>query len=203
MKQNKKTIIVTGTPGVGKTTIAKKLTEKLNANYVGITELVKQQNLVESTDEKRDTLIADTKKLVQQLTQILAETEDTTIIDGHYAVDVIPKTDVNTVFVLRRDPRQLKKTLEKRGYTEKKLWENIAAELLDTCLIDAITTINPSKVCEIDVTDKTLETITKEMTLVLDKKKDCTYGTVDWLGILETQGKLEKYLQKIGSAEQT
>ena len=69
--------------------------------------------------------------------------------------------------------------------------------------MDAITTCDQSKVCEIDTTNKTIETVIEEMIRVLNKKKDCTYGTIDWLGILETQGQLEKYLEKIGSSEQT
>ena len=203
MTTNKTVIIVTGTPGVGKTTIAKQLATTLNAHYIGITELVKQKNLTTEFDKKRDTHIADTKKLTQHIQTILAETNKTAIIDGHYAVDVVPKTQVNTVFVLRRDPQQLKKVLEKRGYNPKKLWENIAAELLDTCLIDAITLIGANKVCEIDTTNKTPKTVVKEATLVLQQKKQCTYGTVDWLTTLETQNKLQEYLTKIGLAEQT
>ena len=91
MTTNKTVIIVTGTPGVGKTTIAKQLATTLNAHYIGITELVKQKNLTTEFDKKRDTHIADTKKLTQHIQTILAETNKTAIIDGHYAVDVVPK----------------------------------------------------------------------------------------------------------------
>lgn len=203
MKENRKVIVVTGTPGVGKTTISQKLATNLDARYIGITELVKEKNMVTSIDETRETLIADTKKVSQQLQEILAKTEGTIIIDGHYAVDVVPKKEVDTVFVLRRDPRELKDTLTKRGYNEKKLWENISAEILDVCLLDAIYACGANKVCEIDVTDKTVETTVEEATLVLKKKKEYSYGAVDWLGKLETEGQLETYLQKIRLAEQT
>jgi len=56
--QTTKVVLVTGTPGVGKTTVAHKLASKLNAAYVGITELVKKQKLYISVDEERQTLIA-------------------------------------------------------------------------------------------------------------------------------------------------
>ena len=104
MKENRKVIVVTGTPGVGKTTASQKLATNLDARYIGITELVKEKNMVTSIDETRETLIADTKKVSQQVQEILAKTEGTIIIDGHYAVDVVPKKEVDTVFVLRRDP---------------------------------------------------------------------------------------------------
>jgi adenylate kinase len=197
VKNFRKVILVTGTPGVGKTTVAHKLASKLDAVYIGVTELVKKQKLITSVDEERKTLIADTEKVSEQLQETLANSEGTIIIEGHYAVDVVPKKDVNTVFVLRRDPRELKGALEKRGYEEKKLWENLAAEILDVCLWDALSACGADKVCEIDASGKTVDAVVEEMMLVLEKRKDCRQGIVDWLGKLENEGQLEGFLQKI------
>lgn len=197
MKNFRKVILVTGTPGVGKTTVSHKLASKLDAVYVGVTELVKKKKLITSVDEDRRTLIADTEKVSKQLQEILAKAEGSIIIEGHYAVDVVPKKDVNTVFVLRRDPRELKGALEKRGYEEKKLWENLAAEILDVCLWDALSACGSDKVCEIDVSGKTVEAVVEEMILVLEEKKDCRFGIVDWLGKLENEGQLGEFLRKI------
>jgi len=196
VKNFRKAILVTGTPGVGKTTISHKLASKLDAVYIGITELVKKKKLITSVDEDRRTLIADTEKVSKQLQEILAKAEGSIIIEGHYAVDVVPKKDVNTVFVLRRDPRELKGALEKRGYEEKKLWENLAAEILDVCLWDALSACGSDKVCEIDVSGKTVEAVVEEMMLVLEKRKDCRFGIVDWLGKLENDGQLGEFLRK-------
>lgn len=195
MKKFRKVILVTGTPGVGKTTVSHKLASKLDALYIGITELVKKKKLITSVDEDRRTLIADTEKVSKQLQETLAKTEGSIIIEGHYAVDVVPKKDVNTVFVLRRDPRELKGALKKRGYEEKKLWENLAAEILDVCLWDALSACGADKVCEIDVSGKTVEAVVKEMMLVLEKRKDCRFGIVDWLGKLENEGQLGDFLR--------
>lgn len=196
MKNFRKVVLVTGTPGVGKTTVSQKLASKLDAVYVGVTELVKKQNLITSVDKERKTLIADTKKVSKHLQGILAKTEGILIIEGHYAVDVVPKKDVNTVIVLRRDPRELKAALEKRGYDEKKLWENLSAEILDVCLWDALSACGPNKVCEIDVSGKTVEAVVEEMMMVLEKREDCRNGVVDWLGKLENEGQVE-FLRKI------
>ena len=195
MKKFRKVILVTGTPGVGKTTVSHKLASKLDALYVGVTELVKKQQLITGIDENRQTLVADTEKISKQLQQILAKTKGRVIIEGHYAVDVVPKKDVNTVFVLRRDPRELKSALEKRGYEEKKLWENLAAEILDVCLWDALSACGTDKVCEIDVSGKTVESVVEEMMLVLEKRKERRHGIVDWLGKLENEGQLEEFLK--------
>jgi adenylate kinase len=196
VKNFRKVILVTGTPGVGKTTVSHNLASKLDAVYIGITELVKKKKLITSVDEDRRTLIADTEKVSKQLQETLAKTEGSIIIEGHYAVDVVPKKDVNTVFVLRRDPRELKSALEKRGYEEKKLWENLAAEILDVCLWDALSACGSEKVCEIDVSGKTVEAVVEEMILVLEKRKDCRFGIVDWLGKLEDEGQLGEFLRK-------
>ena len=104
---------------------------------------------------------------------------------------------MNTVFVLRRDPHEIKNVLEKREYPEKKVWENLAAEILDVCLWDALSACGADKVCEVDVSGKTVETVVEEMVLVLEKKKDCSVGTVDWLGKLEKTGQLGEFLKRI------
>ena len=102
---------------------------------------------------------------------------------------------MNTVFVLRRDPAELMGVLEKRGFEGKKLWENLAAEILDVCLLDALSACGADKVCEIDVSGKTVEAVVEEMILVLEKRKACRSGIVDWLGKLEAEGRLGEFLR--------
>ena len=176
---------------MGKTTVSQKLATELNAQYIGITELVKAKNLIMGIDKERATLISDTEKVSKHINAILTNTECTLIIDGHYAIDTVPCEQVDTVFVLRRDPRELKKILEKRAYSEKKIWENLAAEILDVCLFDALSACDKNKVCEINCTNKTIEAIVEDIILIVRKKKRCSFGNVDWLGKLEDEGQLE------------
>ncbi|MEK6876962.1 MAG: AAA family ATPase [Nanoarchaeota archaeon] len=58
-----KVIIVTGTPGTGKTTLSKKLAKKLDFGYLDVNETIKKYNLSEGYDKKRKTKIIDVKKL--------------------------------------------------------------------------------------------------------------------------------------------
>jgi len=189
-------ILVTGTPCVGKTSTAKLLVTRLDAAYVNLTELAERENLILGKDEKRNSIIVDEKRMKTQINKIIKEnSEKDTVIDGHYAVNVVPKKLVTHVFVLRRDPVELRRSMEKCGFSGNKLWENLAAEILDVCLVDALKVHGEQKVCEIDASDKDPEEVVSEMLEVLEGRGKCRVGCVDWLGKLETEGLLGEYLK--------
>ena len=188
-------ILITGTPCTGKTTTAKHLTTKLNAHYINLTEYAKTHGLTLGEDKKRQTTIINEQAMQQKLAETINTTDNPNIIiDGHYAAAVTPPNLVTHVFVLRRNPKELKKLMQKNNYPEAKLNENLAAEILDKCLTEALQEQKKEKICEIDTTEKTVDTITHEILEVINKKKKCTVGKVDWLGTLETQGQLDQYL---------
>ena len=195
MKGFRRVILVTGTPGVGKTSISRLLASKLDAVYVSLAELVERERLISGVDKARETLIADTDKVSKRVKEIIRNSECDVIVDGHYAVDVVPTKDVHMVFVLRRDPSELKSVMENRGFKEKKLWENLAAEILDVCLWDAVSTCGSDKVCEIDVSGKRIEEVVEDMILMLEGRKKCRVGIVGWLGKLEGEGRLHEFLR--------
>jgi len=196
MTMYKRVILVTGTPCVGKTSIAKALALKLNALYVNLTELVLNENLVAGKDEERDTVIPDETQVKRRIEEILTNrVEENVVVDGHYAALVVPKKHVTHVFVLRRNPTELKKFMEKRGFLGGKLWENLASEILDVCLTDALKVYGKGKVCEVDVTGKSVEDVVDEILQMLGKRIKCRVGIVDWLGKLEREGVLDEYLR--------
>jgi adenylate kinase len=196
MATSKRVILVTGTPCVGKTTISRLLTDKLNALYVNLTELAVHKNLLLGKDEERNTLIVDEKRLRKKLRQIIKETETKdAVIDGHYAVNVAPKNLVTHVFVLRRDPVELKKRMEQAGFSGRKLWENLSSEILDVCLIDALDVYEKERICELDVSDKSAKEVLSMILKVLKGAKKCGVGTVDWISKLENAGVLDEFLK--------
>ena len=187
--------MITGTPAVGKTAVSRLLASKLDAVHVNLTELVKRERLTSGIDKVRKTLIADTDRVSKRVQEIIRSSQRDVIIDGHLAADVAPAKDVHVVFVLRRDPDELKGLMENRGFKGMKLWENLAAEILDVCLWEAVSACGPDKVCEINVSGKRVEDIVESMISVLEGRKKCEVGIVDWLGKLEGEGRLHEFLK--------
>ncbi len=154
------------------------------------------ENLVSGKDKKRASVIVDENKMHKRLGEIIANSkEDNIVVDGHYAVSVVPINLVTCVFVLRRDPVELREFMEQSGFSGKKLFENLASEILDVCLVDALNLIDQRRVCEVDVTGKTVDHIVQEVLLLLNNLDSCHVGIVDWLGKLEKEGLLEEYLR--------
>ena len=189
-------ILITGTPKTGKTTVSKLLAARLKAQYVNLTELALTERLTLRRDAKRHTTIIDPVKMRKRLTQIIkAVRNKTVIIDGHYAAAVTPKPLVTNTFVLRKDPTQLKQIMRQADYDDGKIDENIAAEILDTLLIEALNNQNRKTICEIDTTHKTPQQVATEILNTLDGKEKCRIGTVDWIAKLENEHKLDEYLK--------
>jgi adenylate kinase len=191
----KRVILIVGTPCVGKTTIAKNITAILNAHYINLTELAQQEKLILGIDKERETDIIDETKIRIRLRQIIKQHENVDIvIDGHYAAAVTPKAMVTHIFVLRRNPAELRLFMQKRGFSKAKQMENLSAEILDVCLIETLQKQPKEKVCELNITGKSLQEVIPEVMTVLECKKKYPIGNVNWLSILEKEGTLEQYL---------
>lgn len=166
-------ISITGTPGVGKTRVTKLLARELNFEVIELGEIVKKSGLADSYDKKRKALIVNIGKLKKEVKRLLKGKKNV-IIEGHLS-HFIPS---DIVIVLRLDPKILKKRLERRGYPEFKIRENVEAELLDVILVEAIE--NNKNVVQINTTNKKPEEIVERIKKIL-KKKRWKSDKVDWL----------------------
>ena len=190
----KQVILVTGTPCVGKTTLARQLANCLGAFYVNLTDYAKEHGLIFAKDSKRCTSIVDEAKMRQALADTICLSEGSAmVVDGHFAASVVSSDLSTCVFVLRRNPVELKGLMQKEGFSDAKIRENLSAEILDVCLVEAVE-VHGGKVCEIDVTGKSVKQILDECLLVILKEKECRYGFIDWLGFLEREGLTDQYL---------
>ena len=192
----KQVIVITGTPGVGKTSVSRMLASKLNADIIEVGELVEREKLFTGFDEDRGTFIADTDRLSKRIGSLIENSSRRDIlVVGHFAVDLLPPDKIHRVFVLRRYPEELRIVLERRGYKGRKIWENLVAEALDVCLCESVRLCGEGKVCEVDVTGRDFEEVVEEMISILEGRGDCGVGVTDWLGRLEAEGKLDEYIK--------
>lgn len=181
-------IAVTGSPGVGKTTIARLLSERIGALHIDLSRLAVERGLVEGWDEERETAIVDLEAVRREVRRLLQRYERI-LVEGHYAHDVVPRG--SWILVLRRAPWRLKEELQERGYPAEKVRENVEAELLDICLSEAVETHGEERVHEVDTTDRTTLEVVGEMEKVLRGEKPNRVGAVDWLGMPEARMLLE------------
>jgi len=194
-RRSRRILIVTGTPGVGKSSVSELLVSRIRARSISLGALVEKEELHAEVDRRRETLVADMKRLRERVEEIVANSVGDIVVEGHYAVDIVRPEDMHLVFVLRRDPQELERVLRERLYREEKVRENLAAEILDVCLYDAVNRCGVNNVCEVDVTGRKVEDVVEEIVQILKGKKKCRVGLVDWLGRLESEGKLDEYLE--------
>jgi adenylate kinase len=129
-----KVIVVTGTPGTGKTKVAKKLAKGLK--YLDVNKVLEKYKLKEKYDKKRRTWIVDVDKLNKVLIEIISKSKKGLVIDSHLGHYLPPKY-VKLCIVTKCSLKVLKGRLEKRGYSKLKVRENLESEAFDICLNEA------------------------------------------------------------------
>ncbi len=173
-------IVVAGTPGVGKTTVARRLAESLGAKYLNLAEVVVAEGLYIGYDADYASYVVDIERCRSYLDRVLSCRE---VVDTH-VVEALPPRRVRLAVVLRLDPLRLKERLWKRGYKGRKLRENVEAEVLGLVSAEAAELFGRNRVCEVDVSSRSVEEVV-ELLLRLEKAgkvpKDYEVGSVDWL----------------------
>ncbi|PHH83539.1 hypothetical protein CDD82_7580 [Ophiocordyceps australis] len=127
-------IIVTGTPGVGKTTHAEALAERTGLRHVSVNQVVKDQECHEGWSSEFQSYIVDEDKLLDAIEDDALQ--GGCIIDWH-ACDLFPHSWIDLVVVLRTDSTALYDRLKARNYAEAKLQENLDSEIMEVLLQEA------------------------------------------------------------------
>ena len=138
-----KVIAVTGIPGTGKTTLSKKLSNKLNFYYIDVNRLISKYKLSEGYDKKRKTKIVDNKKLNKTLIKKIGLLKESNkkyygiIIDSHLSQN-LPKKYVDYCIVTKCGIKELNKRLNRKKFHKNKIQENLQAEIFDICYNEAL-----------------------------------------------------------------
>uniref|UniRef100_A0A7S2LK93 Adenylate kinase isoenzyme 6 homolog n=1 Tax=Leptocylindrus danicus TaxID=163516 RepID=A0A7S2LK93_9STRA len=138
-------ILITGTPGVGKTATASLIAEKLNMKYISVGDLVKKHACHEGMDTEFDSYILDEDKLLDLMEPMMSgedesdDDEEITegIVTDFHSCDFFPERWFDLVLVLRANTEVLFDRLAERGYSEKKRNENLECEIMQIVLDEA------------------------------------------------------------------
>lgn len=146
MERSLPNILVTGTPGTGKTTTSEMIAEVTGLEHVNVGEIVKQKQLHEGYLEEFDTHVLDEDKLLDELEEILKEGGK--VVDFH-TCEIFPERWFDLVLVLRADTSSLYDRMVKRGYNKRKIDENMECEIMQVVLETAHESYAPEIVVEL------------------------------------------------------
>ena len=139
-------ILISGTPGTGKTTLSREIVEATGLNFINIGDLAKENNFYCEFDEALQAYELDEDKVIDEIDDIMKEGGN--LIDYH-GCDFFPERWFDIIFVLRTDNTVLYDRLQKRNYSQHKIQENIQAEIFQTILDEAMDSYKPEIVFEL------------------------------------------------------
>ena len=200
-----KNIIISGTPGCGKTAISKVISNRINAQIISLNEVASSDNFSFEFDQERETYIVDFKILMPFILNEIKNIKELNppylIIEGHFA-DVIPDDLIDIAFILRCNPDELYERLKDRNYKNNKITENVQAEILGNCVNYFLKKNIKYPFFEIDTSNISIESVADTIIdIIISNKNTNNYaqkyhvGHVDWLEKLFQDNRLNDYFE--------
>ena len=196
---NMKILIVSGTPGTGKTTVSKNLLNYFKAKVISLNELAISEDLIINYDTERETSVINEKKLVRFVIKLIKQYKkldlEFLVIESHFS-DIVPGQYIDYVIILRCDPDELGIRLKERGYKKEKIRENVQSEILGNCANYFLNKQLKIPILEIDTTNNSIDAIAKTMKGILTEKIDVNeyfIGKIDWLEKISQENRMQLF----------
>lgn len=154
-------ILISGTPGTGKTKVAEILAKKLKFSLIKVNDFALKHNLIEGKDKKRNASIVNESRLKNEIRKLKGDF----VIEGHLA----HFCDGDIIIILRTEPKELIKRLKAKKWPYKKIQENMDAERMEIILEEAKKLHD--NVIVIDTTNKKAEQAANEIIKKIGKLK--------------------------------
>ncbi|MCX8158490.1 MAG: AAA family ATPase [Candidatus Diapherotrites archaeon] len=164
-KKRKLILVITGSPGVGKTTLAKYLSKILNCKVINEREFALENKLGKWNDEIKEVEI-DIKKMEKKLNEKIKK-ENRLIIEGHTLCEA--KINADVVILITLHPEILEYRLEARGYNYEKIMDNVFCEGIEYCKKHTFRNYPKDKIIEIE-SQRSFKN-TKELVIIRLKEK--------------------------------
>ncbi|MCS7113590.1 MAG: adenylate kinase family protein [Nitrososphaerota archaeon] len=189
-------IVVSGTPGVGKSTVSSRLAERIGFDLLDLNRWLLSEGFVLGFDELRRVHVVDLESARIRFSRF--KPADRTIVEGHLAHLVVPVDSISLAFVVRCHPIVLAGRLVSLGYTARKVLENVEAELLGVCVEEAIDMYGSKLVYEVDNSYRCIDSTVDEMVSILSDRSKRS-ERIDWFSRLLDEGILDRVLLAIES----
>ena len=178
--------IITGNPGTGKHTVAKKLAKELHLELLDINKVAIEEGVVKKNGQTTD---IDVKKLKKVLDRRIS---NNVLLVGHLAPYVVSKNKVDVAVVLRRSPYNLENAYRKRGYTKKKSIENLGSEIIGVIYYDTIKNIGRKKTFQFDTSNRSISSVVRKVESLFVKGKT-KEDNIDWLETVWKKRDLKRF----------
>jgi len=180
-------LVITGSPGVGKHTIANEVLHSNDYELLDINKIANEKNFIEYNQDVGE---VDVDKFKKSFEEVVTEKS---LIVGHLAPYVLSSKNVKLAIVLRKNPYKLLEIYKKRKYTEEKRRDNLGSEILGIITNDTINNFGQEKTFQIDVSESTPKAIVSRIDNIINRND--AGDNIDWLPLIQEKNDFKTFFE--------
>jgi adenylate kinase len=149
-------LLITGTPGCGKTTLAKSFGKKLGLKVINEKDFALANSIGGFNEENELELPLN---ILEKKINLFLKNNDNVVFEGHVLCET--KLDVDLVIIITINPEILEMRLEKRNYSSQKIMDNVFCEGINYCEKQVRKNYSKKKIIKLVSSNSPLTTFTK------------------------------------------